>query len=167
MQQIAALYAIEANIRGHPPEARLRIRLAQSAPLLSGLKQRLENHLGRISEKSGLAGAIRYTLTRWNALTLGLSDGRACLDNNAAERSIRPLCLGRKNWLSAGSDQGGERAAAVFTLTETAKLNGLDPEAYLHQVLERIAEHPVKRVHELLPWNLPGIPKRLNQRNAA
>lgn len=167
LQQIAALYAIETNIRGQPPEARLRVRLAQSAPLLSALKERLENHLGRVSGKSGLAGTIRYALTRWNALTLVLRDGRACLDNNAAERSIRPLCLGRKNWLFAGSDRGGERAAAVFSLTETAKLNGLDPEAYLHQVLEQIAEHPVKRVHELLPWNLTGIARRLDQRDAA
>lgn len=167
LQQIAALYAVETNIRGRPPEARLRARLAQSAPLFSGLKERLENHLGRISGKSGLAGAIRYTLTRWNALTLVLSDGRACLDNNAAERSIRPLCLGRKNWLFAGSDRGGERAAAIFSLTETAKLNGLDPEAYLRQVLERIAEYPIKRIYELLPWNLANVPPRLDQRNAA
>ena len=93
-----------------------------------------------------------------------LRDGRACLDNNAAERAMRPMCLGRKNWLFAGSDAGGERAAAIYSLTETAKLNGLDPEDYLRQVLERIAEHPVKRVHELLPWNLTGVRARLDQR---
>jgi transposase len=96
-----------------------------------------------------------------------LRDGRACLDNNAAERAIRPLVLGRKNWLFAGSDAGGARAAAIYTLTETAKLNRLDPEDYLRQVLERIADHPVKRVHELLPWNLAQVQPRLDQRNAA
>jgi hypothetical protein len=114
-----------------------------------------------------LAGAIRYALSRWNALTLVLRDGRACIDNNAAERAMRPMTLGRKNWLFAGSDDGGERAAAIYSLTETAKLNGLDPEDYLRQVLERIADHPAKRVHELLPWNLPGVRTRLDQRNAA
>jgi hypothetical protein len=122
---------------------------------------------GRIPGKSELAAAIRYSLSRWNALTLVLRDGRACLDNNAAERAMRPMTLGRKNWLFAGSDAGGERAAAVYSLTETAKLNVLDPEDYLRHVLERIAEHPVKRVDELLPWNLTGVRARLEQRNAA
>ena len=110
--------------------------------------------------------AIRYTVSRWQALTLMLRDGRACIDNNAAERSMRPMCLGRKNWLFAGSDSGGERAAAAYSLIETAKLNGLDPQDYLRHVLERIADHPVKRVHELLPWNVEGIRLRLDQRDA-
>jgi hypothetical protein len=167
LQRIAALYAIEAEIRGHPPAARLAVRQVQSAPLFSDLRAWLEQTLTRISGKSELAGAIRYTLSRWNALTLVLRDGRACIDNNAAERAMRPIPLGRKNWLHAGSDAGGERAAAIFSLTETAKLNGLDPEGYLHQVLERIAEHPVKRVHELLPWNLTRVRARLDQRDAA
>ena len=167
LHRIAALYAIEVEIRGQPPDARLAARAAQSAPLFSGLKEWLDNSLGRISGKSPLAGAIRYTLSRWDALTLGLRDGRACLDNNAAERTMRPITLGRKNWLFAGSNAGGERAAAVYTLTETAKLNALDPRDYLHQVLGRIADHPVRRVHELLPWNLAGIRMRLDQRSAA
>ena len=167
LQRIAAMYAVEAAIRGQPPDARLRARLEQSAPLFAGLKDWLEDNLRRISGKSDLAAAIRYTLSRWNALTLVLRDGRACLDNNAAERSMRPMTLGRKNRLFAGSDAGGERAAAIYSLTETAKLNALDPEDYLRQVLERIAEHPVKRVHELLPWNLTGVRARLDQRNAA
>lgn len=167
LQRIAALYAIEATIRGQSPEARLAVRQAQSAPLFSDLRTWLETTLSRISGKSELAVAIRYMLSRWNALTLVLRDGRACIDNNAAERAMRPIPLGRKNWLHAGSDAGGERAAAIFSLTETAKLNSLDPEDYLRQVLERIAEHPVKRVHELLPWNLTRVRERLVQREAA
>jgi hypothetical protein len=167
LRRIAALYAIEATIRGQPPEARLAVRHAQSAPLFTDLRAWLDKTQGRIPGKSELAAAIRYSLSRWNALTLVLRDGRACLDNNAAERAMRPITLGRKNSLFAGSDAGGERAAAVYSLTETAKLNVLDPEDYLRQVLQRIAEHPVKRVDELLPWNLTGVRARLDQRNAA
>ena len=167
LQRIAALYAIEDNIRGHAPEVRLRMRQAHSAPLFADLRIWFEQTLGRISGKIDLAAAIRYALTRWDALTLVLRDGRACLDNNAAERSMRTMTLGRKNWLFAGSDAGGERAAAIYSLTETAKLNMLDPEDYLRQVLRQIADHPVNRVHELLPWNLPGVRARLDQRKAA
>ena len=167
LQRIAALYAVEATIRGEPPDVRLRVRQAQSAPLFAELRTWLDKTLVRVSGKGELAGAIRYTLVRWEALTLVLRDGRACIDNNAAERSMRPMTLGRKNWLFAGSDAGGERAAAIYSLTETAKLNGLDPEDYLRQVLQRIADHPVKRVHELLPWNLTGVRVRLDQRDAA
>jgi transposase len=167
LQRIAALYAIEDTIRGQPPELRLQVRQAQSAPLFANLRTWLEQTLTRISGKTDLAGAIRYMLTRWDALTLMLHDGRVCIDNNAAERAMRPIPLGRKNWLHAGSDAGGERAAAILSLTETAKLNMLDPEDYLRQVLERIADHPVKRVHELLPWNLASVRARLDQREAA
>ena len=167
LQRIAALYAVEALIRGEPAETRLRVRTQRSAPLFAELRKWLDTTLSRVSGRSEMAKAIRYALARWDALTLVLRDGRVCIDNNAAERSMRPMTLGRKNWLFAGSDSGGERAAAIYTLTETAKLNGLDPEDYLRTVLERIADHPVKRVHEFLPWNLDGIRQRLDQRNAA
>ena len=115
LQRIAALYALEDEIRGQLPDARLAVRTAQIAPSLAGMKSWLDNSLNRIPGKSTLAGAIRYTLNRWDALTLVLRDGRACLDNNAAERSMRPITLGRKNWLFAGSNAGGDRAAAVYT----------------------------------------------------
>jgi transposase len=167
LQRIAALYAIEATIRGQPPDARLAGRTAQSAALFTALRQWLQKTQARISGKSDLAAAIRYTLSRWDALTLVLRDGRACIDNNAAERSMRPMALGRKNWLFAGSDSGGRSAAAAYSLIQTARLNQLDPEDYLRQVLQRIADHPVKQVHELLPWNLTRIRARLDQRNAA
>lgn len=117
---------------------------------MTDLRLWLERTEARISGKSGLAGATRYTLSRWQALTLVLRDGRTCIDNNAAERSMRPMTLGRKNWLFAGSDGGGISAAA-FSLIETAKMNGLPPEDYLRLVVDRIADHPVKRISELLP----------------
>jgi transposase len=167
LQRIAALYAIEAMIRGESADVRLKIRAERSAPLFAALRTWLDATLSRASGKSEMAKAIRYALARWDALTLVLRDGRVCIDNNAAERSMRPMTLGRKNWLFAGSDSGGERAAAIYTLTETAKLNGLDPEDYLTKVLARIADHPVKRVHELLPWNLDRVRRRLDQRDAA
>ena len=167
LQRIAALYQIEATVHGRLPDVRLATRKAKSAPLFVDLKAWLEKTQARISGKSDLAGAIRHTLARWEALTLVLRDGRTCIDNNAAERSMRPMCLGRKNWLFAGSDSGGDRAAAAYSLIETAKLNGFDPEDYLRQVLARIADHPVKQVDELLPWNMSTIRTRLDQRDAA
>ena len=159
LQRIAGLYAIEATIRGRTAEARLAVRVEQSAPLFADLKGWMEQTLPRVSGKSDLAGAIRYALSRWDALSLVLRDGRVCLDNNAAERAMRPIPLGRKNWLFAGSDAGGERAAAVYSLIGSAKLNGIDPEAYMTTVLRRIADHPINRIEELLPWNLfPAVP---------
>ena len=127
---------------------------ARGRPVIDGLAAFFDAALARISGKNELAGPIRYARSRWSALTRYLDDGCLEISNNAAERAIRPLALGRKNYLFAGSDAGGERAAAAYTLIETAKLNGLDPEAYLRDVLGRIADHPINRIRELLPWNI-------------
>jgi hypothetical protein len=154
LERIGALFAIETGIRGHAPEERLAVRAARAAPLLEQMKAEFEAVLCQISGKSSLAQALRYALSRWDALTRYTTDGRLDICNNAAERAIRPLALGRKNWLFAGSDSGGERAATMYTLIETAKLNGLDPEAYLRAVINRIADHPIKRIDGLLPWNI-------------
>jgi transposase len=154
LKRIAALYAVEADIRGQPPEQRRRQRRARAGPLLEELHAWLRNMVGRVSAKSEIAGAIGYSLTRWRALTRYLDDGRIEIDNNAAERALRGVSLGRKNYLFMGSDAGGERAAAIYSLVETAKLNELDPEAYLREVLTRIADHPINRIDELLPWNI-------------
>jgi transposase len=129
------------------------VRQEQARPKVEALRQWLERGLARLPGKSTTAQAIRYALSRWTALCRYLDDGTIEIDNNAAERSIRPVALGRKNWLFAGSDAGGERAATILSLIETAKLNGLDPETWLRDVLARIADHPITRVSDLLPWN--------------
>lgn len=157
LRRIGELYAIEQPIIGKPPDQRRQVRQAGANPLLASLHTWFTATLRRVSSRSDIAGAIRYALSRWEALTRYIDDGTLAIDNNAVERTIRPLALGRKNWLFAGSDAGGERAAAIYSLIETAKLNGLDPEAYLRHVLELIADYPVNRVADLLPWNI-GIP---------
>jgi transposase len=154
LQRIGELYAIEQRIAGKPPDLRRQVRQREALPLLNDLRAWITATLRCISGRSDIAGAIRYALSRWQALTRFVDDGTLAIDNNPVERAIRPLALGRKNWLFAGSDVGGERAAAIYSLIETAKLNELDPEAYLRHVLERIADHPVNRVAELLPWNI-------------
>ncbi|MYZ51441.1 IS66 family transposase [Malikia spinosa] len=157
LRRIAELYAIERDIRGQVPEVRRAQRQARASPLLQDMHAWLSQLLGRVSAKSELAQAIGYSLTRWRALTRYCDDGRIEMDNNAAERALRGVALGRGNYLFMGSDAGGERAAAIYSLVQTAKLNGLDPEAYLREVLGRIAEHPINRIEELLPWNLTAI----------
>jgi len=153
LERIGALYAIEKEIRGRSPEERREVRNQQARPLLGSLKQWLEATLCRLSRKSDTALAVRYALGRWEALLRYVDDGHIEIDNNAAERALRVVALGRKNYLFAGSDAGGERAAAIYSLIGTAKLNDIDPEAYLRDVLTRIADHPVTRIDELLPWN--------------
>jgi transposase len=154
LERIAALYAIEEEIRGRSAEERRAVRNERSRPLLESMKKWMEETLGKLSRKSDTTKAIRYALGRWDALMHYCDDGHLEIDNNAAERSLRAVVLGRKNYLFAGSDAGGERAAAIYGLIGTAKLNGLNPEAYLREVLSRIADHPINRIEELLPWNL-------------
>src|SRR6201987_3745439 len=166
LERIAGLYAVERDIRGRSPEERREIRNARSRPQLESLKQWLEETLGKLSRKSDTALAVRYALGRWEALMRYCADGRLEIDNNAAERALRVVALGRKNFLFAGSDGGGESAAAMYSLIGTAKLNGLDPESYLRNVLCRIAEHPVNQIDQLLPWNI-AAELSADSRNAA
>ena len=154
LERIGRLYGIEAEIRGRPSDERRNVRQARAGPELEALNAWLHATLTTLSKKSELAVAIHYALSRWTALTRYRDDGRLEIDNNAAERALRAVALGRKNWLFAGSDDGGERAAAIYSLLGTAKLNNLDPEGYLRYVLERIADHPINRIEELLPWNV-------------
>src|SRR5256884_255109 len=154
LARIRRLYGIETEIRGPPPDERAAVRQARAGPELESLHAWLHTIVAKLSKKSELALAIRYALSRWSALTRYRDDGRLEIDNNAAERALRAVALGRKNWLFAGSDEGGERAAAIYSLLGTAKLNDLDPEAYLRYVLERIAEHPINRIEDLLPWSV-------------
>ena len=170
LNRIGALYRIESGIRGKPPDERARIRRLHTQPLMHELKAWFEQTLTRASKKSDLAASIRYALTRWVALTRFIDDGRVEIDNNAAERALRCVALGRKNFLFAGSDAGGERAAAIYSLIGTAKLSGLDPEAYLRYVIIHINEHRINKIAELLPWNvaalLPRITANTTERSA-
>jgi transposase len=154
IRRIGELYAIERQIRGALPEVRRSVRHERSAPVLDALRDWLQATRFAVSAKSPLAGAIHYTLVRWTALTRFVEDGRIELDNNTAERAIRPLVLGRKNYLFAGSDAGGERAANIYSLIGTCLLNHIDPSAYLRHVLALIGEHPINRIEALLPWHI-------------
>jgi transposase len=153
LDKIGTLYDIEREINGRSADQRLCVRQRESRPRVQAFRTWCEAQLARIPGKSDLAKAIRYALTRWPSFTLFLDDGRVAIDNNPAERALRPIAIGRKNFLFAGSDAGGEIVADAMTLIETAKLSGLNPQAYLADVLARINDHIVSRLDELLPWN--------------
>src|SRR5271155_5278516 len=153
VRRIDALFAIERSINGKSPEERLAVRRAVSRPLVDDLMTTMREQVARLSRGHDLAKAIQYMLKRWPAFTLFLDDGRVCMSNNAAERGLRGVALGRKSWLFCGSDRGGRRAADMYSLIVTAKMNGVDPQAWLADVLSRIAAHPAHRLDELLPWN--------------
>ncbi|RED43065.1 IS66 family transposase, partial [Aestuariispira insulae] len=142
-----------------PPDLKKAVREEKAKPQFEDLQGWLQGQLTRLPARSALAGAIRYAVTRMKRLEVYLQDGRLAIDNNTAERSVRGIALGRKNWLLSGSDAGGERAANIYTLIETAKLNGIDPQAWLTHVLTIIADHPINRIEELLPWNVKADPE--------
>jgi hypothetical protein len=153
VRHIDALFDIERSINGESAERRREVRQELSAPLVANLERWLREQRPKFSRGNDLAKAMDYLLKRWPAFTRFLDDGRICLSNNAAERALRGIALGRKSWLFAGSDRGGQRAAAMYSLIVTAKLNGVDPQAWLADALARIAEHPARHIDELLPWN--------------
>jgi len=153
VHRIDALFEIERSINGKRADERLAVRQTLSRPLVDNLHVYLRAQVARLARGHDLAKAINYILKRWTSFTLFLQDGRVCLSNNAAERGLRGIALGRKSWLFCGSDRGGQRAAAMYSLVVTAKMNGIDPQAWLTDVLSRIATHPAHRLDELLPWN--------------
>jgi transposase/uncharacterized small protein (DUF1192 family) len=154
LEMIGELYSIEAGIRGKPPDERLRVRQEKSKPLLATFESTIRAKLAMLSKKAALTGAINYSLNHWAALTFYCEDGRAEISNVLAENALRCVSLGRKNYLFVGSDSGGERAAAMYSLIGTCKLNDINPRAYLEYVLTHIADHKVNRIDELLPWNV-------------
>jgi len=153
VRRIDELFVIEREINGLAPDQRVAIRAQRSKPLVDDLERWMRQERRKLSSRSPLAKALAYSLKRWEALTRFLDDGRICMTNNAAERAVRGIAMGRKNWTFAGSDSGGRRAAAIYTLIETCKLNDVDPRAWLADVLARIADHPARGIAELMPWN--------------
>jgi transposase len=151
--RIDAIFAVEREINGRAPGERQAVRQDRSRPLVTSLEAWLRANKAKLSPKARTAGAIDYMLKRWPAFIRFLDEGRVCLSNNAAERAIRPLAVGRRNWTFAGSDTGGRRAAAMYTLIETAKLNGIDPRAWLADIIARLPGHPAKQLADLLPWS--------------
>jgi transposase len=158
VRRIDAIFDIERDLNGRTEEERLKQRAKLAAPLVDALEEWMRTERARLSKHNELAKAMDYMLKRWDAFSRFLTDGKICLTNNAAERALRCIAVGRKNWLFAGSDRGGERAAAIYTLIVTAKLNDIDPEAWLADVLRRIADHPASRLDELLPWTWKPLP---------
>jgi len=157
VRRIDAIFDIERAINGLPSSQRLTIRQQRAAPLVASLESWMRAARGKMSRHADVAKAIDYMLKRWDAFTCFLGDGRICLTNNAAERALRGIAIGRKAWLFAGSDRGGERAAAMYSLMVTARLNNVDPRAWLADVLARIGDHPASRLDELLPWSWQTI----------
>jgi transposase len=153
VRRIDAIFDIERNINGLPAEQRQAVRQRHVAPLVAELDTWMWSVRAKLSRHADVAKAMDYMLKRWKTFSRFLNDGRICLSNNAAERALRGIALGRKSWLFAGSDRGGERAASMYSLIVTAKLNDVDPRAWLADVLRRISDHPASRLHELLPWN--------------
>ena len=163
VRRIDALFAIERGINGETPERRRTVRQELSAPLVADLEIWMREQRAKLSRGNDVAKAMDYMLKRWSAFTRFLDDGRICLSNNAAERALRGIALGRKSWLFCGSDRGGDRAALMYSMIVTAKMNDVDPQAWLADVLARIAEHPVQRLDELLPWNWQPRSRRVDQ----
>jgi hypothetical protein len=153
VQRMVRLFEIERGINGKSADERRAVRQALSRPLVDELEAHMRAERPKLSRGSDLAKAMDYMLKRWPAFTRFLDDGRICMSNNAAERGLRGIALGRKSWLFAGSDRGGHRAAAMYSLIVSAKMNDIDPQAWLADVLARIAEHPAPRLDELLPWH--------------
>ncbi len=152
LQRIGELYEIEARIKGLPPDERQQQRQEHARPRVEALHRWIKDTLPRLPQKQTLAEALRYGLARWDALQVYLDDGTVEIDNNAAERAIRPIAVGRNNWLFAGSDAGGERTANILTLIEAAKLNGLEPERYLARVIENLSRQAPEKMENMLPW---------------
>jgi transposase len=161
VERIDAIFAIEREINGRSAEERLAVRRAQVAPLVNDLKSWMMAERAKLSRHSDVAKAMNYMLKRWDAFARFLDDGRICLTNNAAERALRGIALGRKSWLFAGSDRGGERAAVMYTLIQTCRLNDVDPQAWLADVFDRINDHNIRNLDQLLPWNWKATAKRL------
>jgi transposase len=161
VKRIDAVFDIEREINGLSADERLAARRARAVPLVTELEQWMRAERARLSRHSDVAKAMDYMLKRWPAFTRFLDDGRICITNNAAERELRGIALGRKSWLFAGSDRGGERAAVMYTLIQTARLNGVDPQAWLADVLARINDHGIRDLDQLLPWNWRSVRAKL------
>ena len=161
IKRIDAIFDIEREISGLSADERLTVRRGQIASLVADLEAWMRTERAKLSRHSEVAKAMDYMLKRWAAFTRFLGDGQICLTNNAAERELRGIALGRKSWLFAGSDRGGERAAVMYTLIQTARLNGVDPQAWLADMLARINDHNIHRLDQLLPWNWKAQPARL------